>query len=150
MGDVLSLLVVGGVPRRGAGDGARAALATRAWQARSEGVRGRVRRSSADSGRDGIVKRTPLRSRSKKAQRIAPLRRRLVEEMLEDAVCAARLAGCTWRATEVHERLSRARGGSILDRENCVALCAACHFHVTTHPREGHELGLLLHSWEAH
>lgn len=38
------------------------------------------------------------------------------------------------RATEVHERLSRGRGGSILDETNLVALCHVCHRWVTENP----------------
>jgi len=73
-------------------------------------------------------------------QRIYRERRKLVAEMLEDAVCAR----CEQaRASEVHELLSRARGGSILDRDNCVALCHDCHFWVTTHPRDAETQGWL-------
>ena len=96
------------------------------------------------------MKRTALRQRSKKAQRIAPQRRKRVEEMLEDAVCAARLAGCTGRATEVHEPRMRSRGADILDPEQCIPICHWCHRWTHDNPAKAHELGLLLHSWEAH
>lgn len=76
-------------------------------------------------------------------QRIYRERRKLVAEMLHDAICAR----CEKRrASEVHELLSRARGGSILDRDNCVALCHDCHFWVTTHPKEALESGWLKQS----
>lgn len=35
---------------------------------------------------------------------------------------------------DIHERLSRARGGSITDPNNFVALCRPCHSHITRHP----------------
>jgi len=81
-----------------------------------------------------------VRFRSLKMQRIYRERRVLVAEMLDDAVCA-RCDG--QRATEVHELKSRARGGSILDRDNLVALCHDCHFWVTTHPRDAYGTGWL-------
>lgn len=86
-----------------------------------------------------------MRFRSPKREREYRQRRALVAEMLQDAMCAR----CTkQRATEVHELLSRARGGSILDRDNCVALCHDCHFWVTTHPRDALTQGWLKNSWE--
>lgn len=45
--------------------------------------------------------------------------------------------------TELHEVLSRARGGSPLDKDNILALCSPCHRWVTTHPAEATALGLL-------
>ena len=77
-------------------------------------------------------------------------RRRLVAAMLEGhPLCAASLKGvCTGYATEVHEVLSRARGGDILDPDNCLALCHSCHRWVTEHPREATELGLLRSQYE--
>ena len=87
------------------------------------------------------MKRTALRQRSKRMARLYVQRRKLVAEMLEDAMCAARLQGCTGRATEVHERLSRARGGSILDRDNCVGLCHMCHREITERPAWAAEHG---------
>lgn len=47
------------------------------------------------------------------------------------------------RAVDGHERLSRARGGSITDPANIVQLCRRCHDWVTTHPAEATEQGWL-------
>lgn len=86
-----------------------------------------------------------MRYRSKKTARAYIARRKLVAEMLDDAICERCKSA---QATEVHEVLTRARGGSILDKDNCVALCHACHAWITTHPKEAHEEGFMRHSWE--
>jgi len=86
-----------------------------------------------------------VKYRSKKTARLYIQRRKLVAEMLDDAICAR----CdSARATEVHEILTRARGGSILDKENCVALCHDCHSWVTLNPQDAHLEGLMKNSWE--
>ncbi len=46
-------------------------------------------------------------------------------------------------STEVHEVVSRARGGDILDPDNCRALCHECHIWITTHPAQATEEGWL-------
>jgi 5-methylcytosine-specific restriction endonuclease McrA len=73
-------------------------------------------------------------------------RRKLVSQLLKQHPQCQRCA--TKKSTEVHEVLSRARGGSILDPSNCVALCHECHSWITTHPKEAQEQGWLKNSWE--
>jgi len=48
------------------------------------------------------------------------------------------------RSTVVHEKLTRARGGSITDKANCVALCGSCHDEIHAHPRQATEDGWLI------
>ena len=72
-------------------------------------------------------------------------RRKLVAEILDDAVCVRCKSA---QATEVHEVLTRARGGSILDKDNCVPLCHSCHSWVTLNPKEAAAEGLMKISWE--
>ena len=86
-----------------------------------------------------------MRYRSKKTTRAYVQRRKLVAEILDDAVCARCQSA---RATEVHEILTRARGGSILDKDNCVALCHNCHSFITVNPKQAHDEGFMRHSWE--
>ncbi len=50
---------------------------------------------------------------------------------------------CQGKAVDIHEPLTRARGGSILDVDNTVALCRSCHDWIHEHPREATQLGLL-------
>jgi hypothetical protein len=73
-------------------------------------------------------------------------RRILVRYMLETYPMCQK---CHVKASEeVHEVLSRARGGDILDVKNCRAVCHACHFWITTNPEQAAKTGWLKHSWE--
>lgn len=60
--------------------------------------------------------------------------------------------GCGRLADDVHEPLTRARGGSITDPGNMIPLCRPCHDELTFTPESelgwAYELGLLVHSWE--
>lgn len=55
---------------------------------------------------------------------------------------------CDGVAVEVHEPLTRARGGSIVDPDNAMGTCRRGHDWIHGHPSKSAELGLLLHSWE--
>lgn len=63
------------------------------------------------------------------------------------------LGRCERWADDVHEPLTRARGGSITDPGNAVPPCRPCHDEVTFRPESelgwAYELGLLAHSWDA-
>lgn len=87
-----------------------------------------------------------MRARSKKMSQKYVERRKLVAEMLEHYPSCQRCE--VQRSTEVHEILSRARGGSILDKNNCVALCRSCHHWITTNPLAAAAQGWLKNSWE--
>jgi hypothetical protein len=52
--------------------------------------------------------------------------------------------GCVGYSCELHEPLTRARGGSILDPENTVAICRVCHDWVHAHPVAAQAIGLLV------
>ena len=88
-----------------------------------------------------------MRQRSAKTEKIYRTKRRnLVRSLLsERPVCQRCNAD---RSQDIHEKKSRARGGSITDPENLVALCRSCHIWVTEHPEEAHAQGWLLWSWE--
>lgn len=43
--------------------------------------------------------------------------------------------------------MTRARGGSILDPNNILALCRPCHEWIGNHPEEAQECGLIAPSW---
>jgi len=87
-----------------------------------------------------------MRFRSKKREAIYRKRRPLVEQLLAERSICERCG--TNPSTEIHEVVTRARGGSILDPANCRALCRRCHAWVTEHPKQAHEEGLMRHSWE--
>lgn len=76
-------------------------------------------------------------------------RRALVARMLaEHPVCQVQWVCRGARAQDVHERLSRARGGNILDpvQAHMVTACRPCHDRVTTHPAEATFRRMLLPS----
>lgn len=87
-----------------------------------------------------------MRFRSKKREAIYRQRRPLVERLLEERRICERCG--TNPSTEIHEVVTRARGGSILDPANCRALCRRCHAFITEHPKQAHEEGFMAHSWE--
>lgn len=91
---------------------------------------------------------TPLESR----RRLSPVsakrrakqreRRRAVDAKWPDRPRCV-VPGCSRLADDVHEPVTRARGGSITDPANLVAVCRWCHGWLHDHPAEAAELGLL-------
>lgn len=87
-----------------------------------------------------------MRWRSKKREAIYRQRRPLVAQMLADKPICER---CGMNpSTEIHEVVTRARGGSILDPLNLRALCRACHSFITLNPLIAEAEGFMAHSWE--
>lgn len=91
----------------------------------------------------------PIKRQSQKRQDIAPHRRKFVKEYLgQHPICEAYIPDvCRFEAIDVHEIKTRARGGSILDSENVVALCRACHNEITGDPAWAERNGYMVHSW---
>jgi 5-methylcytosine-specific restriction endonuclease McrA len=88
-----------------------------------------------------------MRHRSAKTEKIYRTKRRnLVRSLLQERPICQRCSAD--RSHDVHEKKTRARGGSITDPENLVTLCRSCHIWVTEHPTEAHAQGWLLWSWE--
>ena len=87
-----------------------------------------------------------MKPRSKKMQDLYKRRRVLVAELLEEYPICMRCG--SHRSEDIHEIVSRARGGSILDPENLVALCRSCHSFITQNPATAHAEGWSKHSWE--
>jgi len=85
---------------------------------------------------------------SKKRQALNVVRRSFVKKILaERMVCEARIRGCTLTPTDCHEIKTRARGGSITDPENVLALCRSCHHFITVEPAFSQENGFTVHAW---
>lgn len=64
--------------------------------------------------------------------------------MLSHPICQARIEDvCTGAASDMHEPLTRARGGSISDESNALALCHHCHMWIHNHPAKSLEMGWL-------
>ena len=87
------------------------------------------------------MKRSPIRSRSKKRQ--AEFRER--KAMLMEAYGKTpRCFVCGGMADDAHELLSRARGGSITDPENVRPVCREDHRRITENPAWAEENGYAL------
>jgi hypothetical protein len=94
----------------------------------------------------GLRRSGQLRPRSAKREADYRARRVLVAELLEARPVCQRCQAA--RAVDVHEVLTRARGGSILDAENCVTLCRPCHSWITVNPAAALEQGWVRSSWD--
>ena len=85
------------------------------------------------------MKRSPLAPVSRKRARLLRERRKVTDAMKAegDVLCVR----CGRMASDAHEIVSRARGGSIVDRANIIPLCREDHRWVTENPllaeREG-------------
>lgn len=96
----------------------------------------------------GLARVTPLRPVSKKRQAENRERRAVVHATFGDAPTCV-VPGCGRLADDVHEPLTRARGGSITDPSNMAPLCRPHHDEITfTEPAWAYELRLLVHSWD--
>lgn len=95
------------------------------------------------------MKRSRLNPVSKKRQALNVSRRLFVRKILDDRpYCEAQIPTlCTHFACDVHEIMTRARGGSILDEANVLALCRRCHSFITENPAFSQEHGFTVHSW---
>jgi 5-methylcytosine-specific restriction endonuclease McrA len=88
-----------------------------------------------------------LRKRSKKRAKVyrderVPI---VVKLLIERPTCQrCKVSG----SQDIHELKSRARGGSITDLNNLVALCRACHTWITANPAKATQEGWLRHSWD--
>lgn len=95
------------------------------------------------------VERPGLAPVSKKRQQENVERRRMVDELWPDEKPRCVRPGCRRLADDVHEPLTRGRGGSITDPDNAQPLCRFDHDELTFgEPAWAYELGLLIHSWE--
>ncbi len=117
--------------------------------------------------RTPLNRRTPLKRRTRlkpisvKRSRLGKKRRNLVVEQLAlrpwceagPVICDGIASGpyavarvdheCGGYAVDLHEPLTRARGGSIVDEANTIAICRPCHDWVHDHPAAALALGLL-------
>lgn len=118
--------------------------------------------------RSGALERqTPVKPVSKKRGRENRERRAMAGSLFPDRpLCAVyelaqqqsglvpgKMLGRCWRwADDMHEPLTRARGGSITDPENVLPLCRICHDVLTFTPESllgwAYEAGLIRHSWK--
>jgi hypothetical protein len=113
-------------------------------------------RGTSLTARTALQRRAPLNPVSGK-RRAGNRQRRVMLNGLysgERPLCAVWVLvqpeWCTRWADDAHEPLSRARGGSIVDPENCRAVRRACHDILTFRPESeigwAFALGLIKHS----
>lgn len=103
--------------------------------------------------RTGSLKRkTPLKQVSDKRKKLNRERSKFVKDTLtERPNCQAGLLimsrddrhRCFVTSVDVHEVVTRARGGSIVDPDNVLAICRSCHDWIHDNPRVATELSLL-------
>jgi len=89
-----------------------------------------------------LSRRAPLPVRSAKRTRVMVARRALVASLLAERSWCQRCG--TERSTDVHEPLTRAQGGNILDPENAYALCRSCHSAIHASPAQSYVEGWLV------
>lgn len=96
--------------------------------------------------RTALTRLTPLRARSKKRQQQSPVRRALVQQLLETYQWCQRCF--VERAVDCHEIKNRSQGGDPLDPTGIATLCRPCHTWVTEHPLAAHDEGWTRWSYE--
>ncbi len=99
-----------------------------------------------------------MRRRSAKREADYEIRRPLVRRLLEErpwceacpvfATHDAKVTYVRQRSVDIHEVLTRGRGGSILDESNLLAVCRPCHRRIGNYPTLANELGLTRASWD--
>jgi hypothetical protein len=114
--------------------------------------------------RKPLKRKTPLTSTSelKRTGRLKPAstkrakllreRRAVIERVMVGRSCEAHVLiaqvdqrhVCARTAVDVHEPLTRARGGSIVDPSNMIPVCRSCHDWIHAHPKDAQQVGLLL------
>ena len=104
------------------------------------------------------MKRSPLRPVSPRRRALNAERRRLLEArygkrnswrcFVKDRPQMLALMGPCFGPVDGHETLKRSRGGSIVDLDIIVMLCAHHNGWVEDNPQTAHALGLADHGWE--
>lgn len=111
-------------------------------------AKSRLERRTPLSSGSSLTQAKPIRQQSKKRKAENRQRRKVVQATFGDQPMCV-VPGCTRWADDVHEPLTRARGGSITDPANMAPLCRPHHHEITfTEPAWAYEIGLLAHSWD--
>jgi hypothetical protein len=99
--------------------------------------------------RRGRIRPVSDRRRAENRERAAMADRLWPDRREGTVMCGCGRPECNRRAGDLHEPLSRARGGSITDEANARPLSRHCHDEITLGPDWAYEAGLLVHSWDA-
>jgi hypothetical protein len=104
------------------------------------------------------MRRTPIRSVSKKRRKENELRRRnILDRYGRFPRCAAceplaavgvtrSMTGCRGAAEDAHEPAMRSRGADITDPDQCIPVSRDCHAWIHSHPKIATQAGLLIPS----
>ncbi|NAS22448.1 hypothetical protein GT755_12225 [Herbidospora sp. NEAU-GS84] len=95
------------------------------------------------------LKRVPLKSVSDKRRAENRRRRAMKDELWPDGIrprCV--VPWCGRLADDLHEPLTRARGGPIDDPDNAEPCCRQHNEELTREPAWGYDLDLLIHEWD--
>jgi 5-methylcytosine-specific restriction endonuclease McrA len=84
--------------------------------------------------------RSRIKPRSVKMEEVYVERRSIVSRLLSERSCER----CGDAGHDVHEKVSRGRGGSIVEITNLVVLCRTCHRFVTDNPIQAESEGWLV------
>jgi hypothetical protein len=104
------------------------------------------------------ARNVPLRPVSARRARENRERRAMADRLWPDrregtVMCGCGRPECQRRADDLHEPLTRARGGGITDEANAIPLARECHDEITFAPESelqwAYDRGLLIHSWDA-
>lgn len=85
----------------------------------------------------------PSAKSRKKAADTAALRKLLRYGLMVSRGPACQYPGCPDPWTDMHEILTRGRGGDPTDEANILCLCRRHHEYVTTHEEEARRMGLV-------
>lgn len=108
----------------------------------------RLERKKPFESRGNLDRSTPIRQQSAKRQRENRERRAMKNEMFPDGTPLCIVPWCGRWADDLHEPLTRARGGSIVEPDNAVPTCRRHNSELTEEPVWGYELHLLVHEWD--
>ena len=109
---------------------------------------GYLRRRTALVPGEPPVRHAPLPQVSRKRARENRQRRAMADQQWPDGRPRCVVPWCKRLADDLHEPLTRARGGSITDPDNAVPLCRPCHDEIGDEPGWAYDLVLLAHSWD--
>lgn len=102
--------------------------------------------------RTGLARNTPVRKvsarRARENRERAAMADRLWPDRREGTVMCT-VPECPRKADDLHEPLTRARGGSITSEDNVKPVCRQHNDELTLEPEWGYRLGFLKHSWDA-
>ncbi|MEO3869417.1 hypothetical protein ABGB18_11345 [Nonomuraea sp. B12E4] len=119
-----------------------------------------LRRKTALKAKKPLERKTPLRAtgnldrsaplpkQSKKRQQENRDRHAMKNAMFPDSRPPCIVPWCGLLADDLHEPLTRARGGSITEPDNAVPTCRGHNDELTNEPAWGYELHLLVHAWD--